>query len=61
MELQIIIDFLEKSIQKNGEKHLTNVYLLNILKMSQRNKLQTKEYKSSITESDLYECINTNN
>ena len=32
MELDILISILEKSVEKNGEKPLTNKWLLNILK-----------------------------
>ena len=32
MKLDILIDILEKSVEKNGEKPLTNKWLLNILK-----------------------------
>ena len=32
MELYILINILEKSVEKNGEKPLTNKWLLNILK-----------------------------
>jgi len=34
--IDIIIDILEKSVEKNGEIQLTNKHLLNILKMAQR-------------------------
>lgn len=33
MELETLIEVLEASIKKNGENPLTNLYLLNILKM----------------------------
>jgi len=32
MEIDILIETLEKSVEKNGEKPLTNKWLLNILK-----------------------------
>ena len=37
MELGIMIDILEKSVEKNGEKPLTNKWLLNILKIVEKN------------------------
>lgn len=36
MELEELIEVLEISVKKNGEKPLTNKYLLNILKLTQR-------------------------
>jgi len=36
MELSILIEILEKSIEKNGEKPLTNKWLLNILKQADK-------------------------
>lgn len=36
MELDIILEILEKSVEKNGEKPLTNKWLLNIIKQAQR-------------------------
>jgi hypothetical protein len=36
MEIQILIEILEKSVEKNGEKPLTNKWLLNILKQADR-------------------------
>jgi DNA gyrase inhibitor GyrI len=33
---EIFIEVLEKSIEKHGEKPLTNKYLLNILRMVER-------------------------
>jgi len=35
MELETLIEILEASVKKNGEKPLTNLWLLNILKMCQ--------------------------
>lgn len=37
MELDELIEVLEKSIEKHGESQLTNTWLLNILKVVQRN------------------------
>ena len=36
MELDILISILEKSVEKNGEKPLTNKWLLNILKQVEK-------------------------
>ena len=36
MELHTLIEILEKSIEKNGEKPLTNKWLLNIFKQADR-------------------------
>lgn len=36
MELDILIETLEKSVEKNGEKPLTNLWLLNILKLVEK-------------------------
>lgn len=36
MEIETLIEVLEASIKKNGEKPLTNLYLLNILKMVEK-------------------------
>ena len=36
MEIDILIETLEKSVEKNGEKPLTNKWLLNILKQVNR-------------------------
>jgi len=35
-ELERLIDLLEQSVAKNGEKPLTNKWLLNILKIIER-------------------------
>lgn len=37
MIIEKLIDILEKSVEKNGEKPLTNKCLLNILKMVKEN------------------------
>ena len=37
MELDELIWVLEKSVEKHGEKPLTNKWLLNIVKMAQKN------------------------
>lgn len=36
MELNYVIDVLEKSLEKHGETQLTNKWLLNILKIAQK-------------------------
>jgi hypothetical protein len=36
MELEELIKVLEISVQRNGEKPLTNKWLLNILKLTQK-------------------------
>ena len=36
--LSILRDILEASVEKNGEKPLTNKHLLNILKMAMRKR-----------------------
>lgn len=36
MELDVLIEILEKSVEKNGEKPLTNKWLLNILKQAEK-------------------------
>lgn len=36
MELSILIEILEESVKKNGDKPLTNKWLLNILKQADR-------------------------
>ena len=38
IELSILIEILEKSVEKNGEKPLTNLWLLNIMKMASRER-----------------------
>lgn len=38
IEISILIEILEKSVEKNGEKPLTNLWLLNIMKMASREK-----------------------
>ncbi len=48
MELDTLMEVLEASIKKNGEKPLTNLYLLNILKMVDK-KIEKME------ERDLYD------
>lgn len=35
-EWDTLIEILEQSVERNGEKPLTNLWLLNILKMHQR-------------------------
>lgn len=36
MNSEALIEILEESVKRNGEKPLTNKWLLNILKMAQR-------------------------
>jgi len=48
MELDTIINTLEKSIDKNSEKPLTNTWLLNILKQANR------KIKKLEDEADFY-------
>lgn len=43
MELETLIEILEESVKRNGEKPLTNKWLLNILKMAQR-KLEDDDF-----------------
>jgi hypothetical protein len=49
MEEDVLIDILEASVKKNGEKTLTNLWLLNILK------LYKKEIEDIDKQSDLIE------
>ena len=46
-EFEQLIDLLEKSVAKNGEKPLTNKWLLNILKMMERQ--QTPDWMEEQT------------
>lgn len=46
MELETLIEVLEESVKKNGEKPLTNKYLLNILKMVERKIDRAEEIDS---------------
>lgn len=48
MKIDILIEILEKSIEKNGEKPLTNKWLLNILKQA------NKQIKRKEAEADFY-------
>lgn len=43
-----LIETLEKSIEKNGELPLTNKYLLNILKLTER-RIEREEQKSDFS------------
>lgn len=45
-----LIEILEKSVAKNGEKPLTNKWLLNCLKMAERKQKRYERYL------DLEEC-----
>lgn len=47
MEEDVLIDILEASVKKNGEKPLTNLWLLNIIK------LYKKEIENIDRQSDL--------
>ena len=51
MEIQILIEILEKSIEKNGEKPLTNLWLLNILKQADRQ-IEKEEAKADFYRSN---------
>lgn len=42
MEIEKLIEILEKSVEKNGEKPLTNKWLLNILKQTEKQVEQDK-------------------
>lgn len=42
-DLQSIIEVLEKSVEKHGEKPLTNIWLLNILKQAERKAIYNDE------------------
>jgi hypothetical protein len=54
-ELEALIETLEKSVEKNGEKPLTNAWLLNILKVTIRE-MEMKDLKRSDSDfgSDLF-------
>lgn len=47
MDIKILIEILEKSVEKNGEKPLTNKWLLNILKQAKKQKIK-KEDKDNV-------------
>lgn len=53
MELEVLIKILELSVEKNGEKPLTNKWLLNILKMTERS-LQDNDDKNQAEYSDIF-------
>ena len=51
MEIQILIEILEHSIKKNGVKPLTNEWLLNILKQTDRQ-IEKEEAKADFYHFD---------
>lgn len=51
--MEELIEVLEKSVEKHGEKPLTNLYLLNIIKLSQRIEI----HKRDRIESELDESL----
>ena len=55
MEFEELIYVLEKSVEKNGEKPLTNKWLLNILKQVERN-IEQDDFHAEIQGSsgDIY-------
>ncbi len=59
MELTELIEVLEISVQRNGEKPLTNKWLLNILKLTQK-RLHQIGIKNELTQSEIWECLNPN-
>lgn len=48
IDIDILIEILEKSVEKNGEIALTNKHLLNILKLADR--IQEQEDRMSELE-----------
>lgn len=55
MELEMIIEALEGSVKKNGEKPLTNKWLLNLLKQVQAKKEKIEEYYENDHTGDGYD------
>ena len=47
MDTQILIEILEESVKKNGEKPLTNKWLLNILKLVEKKQEKEEEERLS--------------
>ena len=56
--LDILIDVLEKSVEKNGNIPLTTNHLLNILKMVDRMQKQIEE--DDYSELEMYGYFNDN-
>jgi hypothetical protein len=54
-DMNLLLGILEESVAKNGEKPLTNLWLLNLLKMEQA-KAEALEQESDLlsSEFDLY-------
>lgn len=46
MDYDDLIDILESSVEKHGEKPLTNRWLLNILRMAERRRISKADYDS---------------
>jgi len=63
IDMQILLETLEKSVEKNGEKPLTNLWLLNILKLKECKKnpdcdtcgADTRDCNTCATESNWRE------
>lgn len=60
MELQTLIKILEESVVRNGEKPLTNKWLLNILRMAERNLSHEQEVSAEEENRWRNECTNPN-
>ena len=43
-DLDYLIDILESSVEKHGEKPLTNKWLLNIVKMAEKSARREEDY-----------------
>jgi hypothetical protein len=46
IDLIVLMEILERSVEKNGEKPLTNLWLLNILKMVENQMAKNEEQDS---------------
>ena len=51
MELEKLISVLEISVKRNGEKPLTNLWLLNILKLVKKELEQEEEMAEQVSTS----------
>ena len=51
MELEKLISVLEISVKRNGEKPLTNLWLLNILKLAKKEIEQEEEMAEQVSTS----------
>lgn len=49
-----LIEILEESVKKNGEKQLTNKWLLNILKLVQKKIDQNDDFMEHISQDDFF-------